>query len=91
MKGYIYIITQDDGIPVHLKRFYKVGISEDPNGRRKEQSTRVNGTQPAKMTGGKRIAYSTPHPSVRTLDSNSNPCRIIEFQRMQVITTKNRK
>ena len=39
MKGYIYIISQVDGIPDHRKSFYKVGISEDPNGRRKELQT----------------------------------------------------
>ena len=39
MKGYIYIISQVDGTPDHRKSFYKVGISEDPNGRRKELQT----------------------------------------------------
>ena len=39
MKGYIYIISQVDGIPANRKSFYKVGVSKDPDERRDELQT----------------------------------------------------
>ena len=39
MKGYIYIISQVDGIPANRKSYYKVGVSKDPDKRRDELQT----------------------------------------------------
>ena len=39
MTGYIYIISQDDGIPANRKSYYKVGVSKNPDNRRADLQT----------------------------------------------------